>query len=64
MIGIHRRGGIDLEAVVVVVGILKQAVHGVQHFVGHVKKPFPGYGEGGWVRGRVECGVGYKMGWY
>ena len=53
-----------MEAVVVVVGILKQAVHGVQHFVGHVKKPFPGYGEGGWVRGRVECGVGYKMGWY
>jgi len=39
MIGINRRCRIDLQTVVPVVGILEQAVHGVQHFVRNIEKP-------------------------
>ena len=34
-------GRVDLQAIVIVVGVLKQAVHGVQHIVGQVEKPLP-----------------------
>ena len=34
-------GRVDLKTVVAVAGILKQAVHGVQHVVGQVEKPLP-----------------------
>ena len=35
-------GRVDLQAVVAVAGVLKEAVHGVQHVMGQVEKPFPG----------------------
>ena len=40
VVGIDVAGGIDLQAVVVLVGVLEEAVHGVQHLVGHGEKPF------------------------
>lgn len=33
--------GIDLKAVVVLVGVLEETIHGVQHLVGQQEKPFP-----------------------
>ena len=41
VIGVHVGRRIDLQAVVVLVGILEQAVHRVQHLVGQQEKPFP-----------------------
>lgn len=32
---------VDLQAVVAVAGILKQAVHWVQYIMRHMEKPFP-----------------------
>lgn len=39
VIGIHVRGGIYLQAVVVLVRVLKEAVHGIQDFVGEQEEP-------------------------
>ena len=41
MVGVDERRGVDLEAVVRVAGVHKQAVHGVEHFVREQEKPFP-----------------------
>lgn len=40
MIGIDGRGGIDLQVVVLLIGVLEQAVHGIEHFVRQAKEPF------------------------
>lgn len=40
-------GGVDLQAVVVLAGILEEAVHGVEHLVGQKEEPLPGQ-EGQW----------------
>ncbi len=42
MLRIDPGGGVDLEAVVGVPSVLKQAVHGVEHLVGEGEEPFPG----------------------
>ncbi len=39
MVRIDVAGGVDLEAVVVLVGILEEAIHGVQHLVRHSEEP-------------------------
>ena len=41
MLRVDPRGGVDLEGVAVLTGILKQTVHGVQHLVGQVEEPLP-----------------------
>lgn len=38
-------GWVDLQTVVVLAGVLEEAVHGVEHLVGQKKKPFPAEGE-------------------
>jgi hypothetical protein len=40
MVGIDIAGRIDLQAVVVLVGVLEEAVHRVQHLVGDSEEPF------------------------
>lgn len=40
MIGIDRRGRIDLQAVVVLGRVLEQAIHGIEHFVRDQEEPF------------------------
>lgn len=42
MVRVDTGGWVDLQAVVAVAGVLKEAVHGVQHVMGQVEKPFPG----------------------
>ncbi|MCP6199221.1 hypothetical protein NL445_29735, partial [Klebsiella pneumoniae] len=39
MVGVHVASGIDLEAVVVLVRVLEQTVHGIQNFVRQKEKP-------------------------
>ncbi len=39
MVRIDVAGGVDLEAVVVLVGVLEEAIHGVQHLVRHSEEP-------------------------
>lgn len=39
MFGIDIRGRVDLQTVVVLVGILEQAVHGVKSLMGHQEEP-------------------------
>lgn len=41
MVGVYGGRRVDLEAVVVVVGILEEAVHWVEHIVRHMEKPLP-----------------------
>ena len=41
VIWIHIRGWIDLQRVVVLVGVLEKAVHWVEYLVGKQKEPFP-----------------------
>ena len=41
MVRVDKGRSVDLEAVVVLVGILEQAVHWVQHLMGQQKEPFP-----------------------
>ena len=40
MVGVDVGGWVDLEAVVVVVGVLEEAVHWVEDFVRQGKEPF------------------------
>ena len=40
VIGVDKRGGVDLKAVIVLVGIFKETVHWVQHLMGQQKEPF------------------------
>ena len=42
MVGVDVRCRVDLQAVVVVVGVLEEAVHGVEHVMWYVEKPLPG----------------------
>jgi len=41
MLRIDSRGGFDLESVIVVRGIFKEAVEGIEHFVRQQKEEFP-----------------------
>ena len=41
MVRVNKGRSVDLEAVVVLVGVLEQAVHWVQHLMGQQKEPFP-----------------------
>ena len=41
VVGVDVRGRVDLEAVVVLVGVFEQAVHRVQHLVRQSEEPFP-----------------------
>ena len=41
VVGVDVGGRVDLQTVVVLAGVLKQTVHGIQHFVGEQEKPFP-----------------------
>ena len=43
VVGVDIAGRVDLEAVVVLVRILEQAVHRVQHLVRHREEPFEGH---------------------
>jgi hypothetical protein len=43
MVRVNKGRSVDLEAVVVLVGVLEQAVHWVQHLMGQQKEPFPCY---------------------
>ncbi len=43
MVRIDVAGGVDLEAVVVLVGVLEEAIHGVQHLVRHSEEPLAGH---------------------
>lgn len=40
MVGVDGGGRVDLQAVVALASVLKQAVHGVEHFVGQQEEPF------------------------
>lgn len=40
VVRVDSRGWVDLQTVVALAGILKQAVHGVQHFMGQQEEPF------------------------
>ena len=42
MVWIDVGGGIDLQAVVLLVGIFEEAVHGIECFVREMKEPFAG----------------------
>ena len=42
MIWIDVRGGIDLQTVVLLVGIFEETVHGIECFVREMKEPFAG----------------------
>lgn len=39
VVGVDGRGWVNLQAVVALACILKQAVHGIQHFVGQQEEP-------------------------
>lgn len=39
VVGVDGRGRVDLQTVVAFAGVLEQAVHGVQHFMGQEEKP-------------------------
>lgn len=41
VVGIDGRGRVDLQTVVVLAGVFKQTVHGVQHLVGQQEEPLP-----------------------
>lgn len=41
VVGVDVRRRIDLQTVVVLVGVLEQAVHGVEHFVRQQQEPLP-----------------------
>lgn len=45
MVRVDGGGRVDLQAVVVLAGILKEAVHGVEHLVGQEEEPLPGQEE-------------------
>lgn len=47
VVGVDGGGRVDLQAVVALAGVLKQAVHGVQHLVGQQEEPLPGRPPGG-----------------
>ena len=40
VVGVHLRGRVDLQRVVALVGVLKEAVHWVQHLVTQLEEPF------------------------
>lgn len=42
VVGVDGGGWVNLQAVVALASVLKQAVHGVQHFVGQQEEPFSG----------------------
>lgn len=56
MVGVDGGGRVNLQAVVALAGVLKQAVHGVQHFVGQQEEPFSVPSQDGCkvMRGRVH----------
>jgi hypothetical protein len=41
MIWIDIRGWVDLQAVIVLIGIFKKAVHWIEHFMRQQKEPLP-----------------------
>jgi len=41
MLRVNEWAGVDLQTVVLDVGVLKEAVHGIEHFVRYVKEPVP-----------------------
>ena len=41
MVRVDKRGWINLETIVVLVGIFKQAIHRIKHLMGQKEKPFP-----------------------
>lgn len=41
VVGVDGGGRVNLQAVVALAGVLKQAVHGIQHFVGQQEEPLP-----------------------
>ena len=41
MIWIDIRGWVNLQAVIVLIGVFKKTVHWIEHFVGQQKKPLP-----------------------
>ena len=51
MVRVDGGGGVDLQTVVALAGVLKQTVHGVEHLVGQQEEPLP---EGGWGREREK----------
>lgn len=42
VVGVDGRGWVNLQAVVALASILKQAVHRIQHFVGQQEEPLSG----------------------
>lgn len=42
VVGVDGGGWVNLQAVVALASILKQAVHGIQHFVGQQEEPLSG----------------------
>lgn len=44
MIRVDFRGWVDLERVIVFVGVFKQAVHRVEHLVGELEEPLSAKG--------------------
>ena len=47
VVGVDGGGRVDLQTVVVLAGVLEQAVHGVEHLVGQQEEPLPGERVGG-----------------
>jgi len=41
MIWIDVRGWVNLQAVIVLIGVFKKTVHWIEHFMGQEKKPLP-----------------------
>lgn len=41
MVGVDGGSRVDLQTVVVLAGVFKQAVHGVEHLVGQQEEPLP-----------------------
>jgi hypothetical protein len=41
MIWINVRGWVNLQAVIVLIGVFKKTVHWIEHFMGQEKKPLP-----------------------
>ena len=57
-------GGVDLQAVVAVVGVLKEAVHGVEHLVGEVEEPLPAQTtQGSTLRTVLQPGASKRCAW-
>lgn len=48
VVWVDSRGWVDLQTIVALAGILKQTVHGVQHFMGQQEEP---------LSKRVRCGA-------